>query len=85
VGRVSAKIRQGRVDWLIANQPVWVEWPYFKESFATGLLFAYTDQIAQACVAGMKEAGLVSPKTWWCDVRIGQYIDKARHEIGVFN
>lgn len=77
-------IKQERVDWMLAHRHLWEGWP-----LVLGVWRSDKDPVVawvwQTCVKRMKADGLISPTTRWHDVRVGQYIDQARMEMGVFN
>jgi hypothetical protein len=86
VGQTKMKgIKEKRVKWFLAHRGRWNLWPMVEENDLRFPNSSLTNQIRDACVAELKTVGLVSAKTNAFDVRIGQYIHRARARMGVFN
>ncbi len=76
-------IKRDRIQWMLAHRHLWEGWPYVRGIWRRD--DPIVDWVWQACVEHMKADGLISPTTRWHDVQVGQYIDRARLEMGVFN
>lgn len=61
---------QEKIDWLLKNQNLWEGW-------RSGWEF---DPRKKSIVDRMKQEGLVSKRTVWMDVEIGNLITKARKQ-----
>ena len=59
--------------------PVVMRSPYVGITF--GAQLAVSEAASKACVHELKQAGLISPNTYWRDVRVATYVGRARNQV----
>lgn len=63
--------QRAKINWLLKNQKLWEGWPRGSDG---------SDPRHKEIVVRMKDAGLISQSTYYCDVTIDSLIKEARKQ-----